>query len=79
MALLRIRLQSFAPLPSFRVWFLVPQNAVDVQSLKLAISAQLPALKCLDIQPAHLVLELDGFELLNECSIDLIREDDIIA
>lgn len=78
MALQRIRLQSSAPLPSFRVWFLVPQNAVDIQSLKLAISA-IPALKCLDIRPAQLILELDGFELLDECSIDLIHEGDIIV
>ena len=75
----RIRLQSFAPLPSFRVWFLVPQNAVDVQSLKIAISTQLPALKGLDIRPAQLVLEMDSFELLDESSIDLVREGDIVV
>lgn len=78
MALRRIRLQSFAPLPSFRVWFLVPQNVVDVQSLKRSLSTQLPALKDSDIRPTQLVLEIDDFELLDNTSIDLVHEGDTI-
>ena len=78
MALQRVRLQSFTPLPSFRIWFLVPENTINVKALKIAISTQIPALKGLDIQPP-LVLEMDGFELLDECSIDLVHEGEIIV
>jgi hypothetical protein len=75
----RIRLQSCALLPSFRVWFLVPQHVVDVQSLKRVICTQLPALKGLDISPTQLILEIDDFELIDECAIDLVRDGDILV
>ncbi|KAF8516678.1 hypothetical protein JB92DRAFT_2909916 [Gautieria morchelliformis] len=75
----RIRLQSSARLPSFRVWFLIPQHVADVPSLKLVICTQLPALKGLDISPAQLILEIDDFELIDECDIDLVRDGDILV
>jgi hypothetical protein len=74
----RIRLQSFEPLPLLRVWFLIPQNVVDIRSLKHAIFTHFSPLKDLGIQSTQLVLELDDFELLDDCSIDLVHEGDIL-
>lgn len=78
MAFRRIRLQSFVPLPVLRVWFLIPQDIADVKSLKHAISTRLSPFKDLDTRPAQLILELDDFELLDDCSIDLVHEGDIL-
>ncbi|KAF8590267.1 hypothetical protein K439DRAFT_174719 [Ramaria rubella] len=74
----RIRLQLSAPLPTLRAWFLIHQNVTDIQSLKHTICTQLSALKDLEVSSDQLFLEMDDFELLEDTSIDLVREGDLL-
>lgn len=75
----RIRLQSSSPLPPLKAWYLIPSTVTTIRDLKLALCSQLPMFKDMRIQPAHIMLEIDGFELLEESHIDLVREGDILS
>jgi len=74
----RIRLQSFPPLPSLKAWFLIPPGVTNIRDLKLALCSQLSIFKDMRIEPAHIVLEMDGFEVLEESHVDLVHEGDVM-
>ncbi|KAF8516018.1 hypothetical protein BU17DRAFT_93130 [Hysterangium stoloniferum] len=73
----RVRLESSHPLPILKVWFLLPDNS-NVESFKVSLCERLAVLRDASISPGQLTLEVDGFELPGESTIDLIRETDII-
>ncbi|KZT66981.1 hypothetical protein DAEQUDRAFT_729578 [Daedalea quercina L-15889] len=74
---MRIKLQSFQPLPVFRAWFSI-HSATTVGELKSVLCAELPALRDGGLKSRDISLELDKFELLDFSPIDVIRDGDLI-
>jgi hypothetical protein len=64
-------------LPQIRSWFNVDKEN-NVGSLKLSLCASVPALRDAHVRSTELVLMLDGFELLNDSSIHILRDGDLI-
>jgi len=75
----RIRIQASPPLPSSRIWFLVPQNALNIKDIKQALCQRVAMLKDSSLMGQDLILEIDGFELPDEEPVDLIHENDIVV
>ncbi|KAH9928946.1 uncharacterized protein B0H18DRAFT_999521, partial [Fomitopsis serialis] len=74
---MRIKLQSFPPLPICRAWFSV-HSATTVEELKSVLCKELPALLDSDLESREIDLVLDDFELLDFSPIDVIRDGDLI-
>jgi hypothetical protein len=64
-------------LPQIRSWFNVDKENT-VASLKLGLCASVPALRDARVRTTELVLTLDGFELLDDSSIHVLRDGDLI-
>jgi hypothetical protein len=64
-------------LPQIRSWFNVDKENT-VASLKLGLCASVPALRDAQVRTTELVLTLDGFELLDDSSIHVLRDGDLI-
>ncbi|KAH9843635.1 uncharacterized protein C8Q71DRAFT_8025 [Rhodofomes roseus] len=74
---MRIKLQSFPPLPVCRAWFSV-HSATTVEELKSVLCKELPALRDGDLEPRDIDLVLDDFELLDISPVDVVRDGDLI-
>ena len=77
---MRIRILSEveqANLPGIRSWFNIDRENT-VGSLKLSLSALVPALNDAHVNPNELVLSLDDFELLDHSPIDILRDGDLV-
>lgn len=74
---MRIKLQSFPPLPTLRAWFSI-HSATTVKELKSVLCQELPALQDGALNPEDIVLVLDDFDLLDFSPIDVIRDGDLI-
>ncbi|KAG8934354.1 hypothetical protein FRC01_003602 [Tulasnella sp. 417] len=77
---MRIRIASHPPLPALKAWFGIDDHTAATQTIldvKRGLSEQLSVLSQHPLQ--HLLLELEGFELLDEslCS-HVLREGDLI-
>jgi hypothetical protein len=64
-------------LPQIRSWFNVDKENT-VGSLKFSLCASVPTLRDAHVRSTELVLTLDGFELLNDSSIHILRDGDLI-
>lgn len=64
-------------LPQIKSWFNVDKENTVV-SLKLSLCASVPALRDAHVRATELVLTLDGFELLNDSSVHILRDGDLI-
>ncbi|TFK35044.1 hypothetical protein BDQ12DRAFT_326920 [Crucibulum laeve] len=78
---MRLRIQTFPPLPDLRVWF-IPDLLVQLHTvldLKLAICLRIQALKDVGVTGQDVVLLLDEFELLNDSPFNVVRDGDLIC
>lgn len=72
---IRIRLQCEAP--SIKAWFLLV-DLKTIGELKVALCTNVTALKNTGVLPANLSLALDGFDLLSESDVSILREGDLV-
>lgn len=85
---MRIRISLQPPLPLVKAWFLIPTTVTTIQDLKIALSDGLPQLhspvsltgKSSDAKRRRdavhkILLEVDGFELLDTSEIAVLMED----
>ncbi|KAJ7572061.1 hypothetical protein C8J56DRAFT_906841 [Mycena floridula] len=77
---MRIRLATEPPLPAVRAWFSFSQTATStVLHLKKSICG-LKALQDAQISPSRVRLEMDGFELLDELSVEgLLNDSELVT
>jgi hypothetical protein len=76
---MRLRILTESPLPPLKAWFSVSLEQSDtILTLKDALCSHVHALKDANVQSHNISLILDGFELLNECCIDIARDGDLI-
>jgi hypothetical protein len=82
---MRIRLQSLPPLPVLKAWFVLPDPSLvaaghpTINNLKGILCREVPILSLGTVQCHHILLEMDGFELLDGSLWDVIREGDLIT
>ncbi|KIJ61031.1 hypothetical protein HYDPIDRAFT_31729 [Hydnomerulius pinastri MD-312] len=86
---MRIKISTNSPLPPLKAWFPFPSLPDEgptspfdppkrtIYSLKYLICATLPDLSF--CSPSHLRLTIDGFELLDECALTVVRDGDLIC
>ena len=77
---MRLRLQTFSPLPELKAWFIPEIQDVQetVFTLKELVCQGIPQLRANQIHAQDLVFLLDGFELLNDSPISVVRDGDLI-
>lgn len=75
---MRLKLQTTAPLDPLKVWLPLPADLTTVTSLKHHLATYLPALVSLRVKPRDLTLLLDGFELLDDSEVGVLRDGDLI-
>ena len=75
---MRVKVEGGPPLPPFKAWFVVP-SVSTVSDLKGALCASLPNLVHAHTSPEGITLHLDGFELLDDSPIDVVRDGDLIT
>lgn len=75
---MRVKIQTNPPLPPVRAWFPLPfvQSTPDISSFKYLLGASLPAFR--DVAPSALRLSIDGFELLDNSELTIVRDGDLI-
>ena len=73
---MRIKVECGPPLPSLKAWFVVPAVST-VAELKDALCTGLPALG--HTSADDLTLILDGFELIDSSSIDVVRDGELLT
>ena len=75
---MRVRVQTSTPLPPAKFWFASDgDSGVNLFKKSLARSAPLSKHK---LNEENLVLELDGFELLDDFSMDqLVKDGDLLV
>lgn len=76
MAALRLRIATSPPLAPLRALFLVAASSRTIADLKIQLVHDLGQLR--GVAPAQLLLEVDGWELLDRSQVELVREEDII-
>ncbi len=77
---MRLRIQTFAPLPELKAWF-VPeiQDAQEtIFGLKGLLCSGVQTLRNGRFQAKDLTLVLEGFELLNDSPVTAVRDGDLI-
>lgn len=78
---MRIRIATYPPIPALKAWFGVEDHTntgYTVLDLKKSLSLHLDVLQQLGSR--HLLLELEGFELLDESlCYQVLREGDLIS
>ncbi|KAI0250504.1 hypothetical protein BJV78DRAFT_1283123 [Lactifluus subvellereus] len=78
---MRIRILSQSDqsnLPHFRSWFNVDKETT-VASLKFSLCASVPALRDAHVHVSDLVLLLDDFELLDNSTVHILRDGDLVC
>ncbi|CAA7269203.1 unnamed protein product [Cyclocybe aegerita] len=78
---MRFRIQTHAPLPDVKAWFVpdvqnVPEFIID---LKKTLCRRVQPLKDRHYHGKDLVLLLEGFELLNDSPFDAVRDGDLVT
>ncbi|KAJ3508449.1 hypothetical protein NLJ89_g5749 [Agrocybe chaxingu] len=78
---MRFRIQTHAPLPDVKAWFVpdvqnVPESIID---LKETLCRRVQSLKDGHYHGKDLVLLLEGFELLNDSPFDAVRDGDLVT
>ncbi|SRR5260221_4934643 len=77
---MRIRIQTFSPLPELKAWFIpeIQDTHETVFDLKELLCKGIPQLRANQINARYLILLLEGFELLNDSPISAVRDGDLI-
>lgn len=90
---MRIRVLSRPPLPHIQAWFVVPDGSKgiasslgdveptfeDIYALKNALRNEIPGLRSSCLSAADLILMIDGFELLDQSGISVIKDGDLVT
>jgi hypothetical protein len=78
--MMRLRIQTLSPLPELKAWFIpeIQDAQSTVFDLKDLFCMGIPQLRANQIHPDNLILLLEGFELLNESPISVVRDGDLI-
>ncbi|KAH9853351.1 hypothetical protein C2E23DRAFT_755320 [Lenzites betulinus] len=75
---MRLKVETVPPLPLLKAWF--STHAVpSILDLKLALCTGLSPLVHHRIDPHHILLLLDDFELLDASPIDVVRDGDLVV
>ena len=75
---MRVKVECTPPLPSTKAWFIVPP-VETVSDVKEALCYDLPGLQNAQTAPSQITLYLDGFELLDATSVDVVRDGDLLT
>ena len=78
---MRIRLTTLAPLPVLKAWFdadLDP-SSYTVSDLKHAICNGINILRQAGVRAEQVVLVMDEWELLDECSVRIVRDGEVLC
>lgn len=75
---IRVLSESQSGVPQVRSWFNVEQGNT-VASLKSSLCASIPALREARVQAIELVLLLDDFELLDNTTVHILRDGDLVC
>jgi hypothetical protein len=90
---MRIRVLSRPPLPYIKAWFVVPDAGEgvasslgitepapeDIHALKSALRNGIPALRSSCLSASDLILMIDGFELLDQSGLAVIKDGDLVT
>jgi hypothetical protein len=74
---MRIKVECAPPLLYTKIWFIVPAIST-IQELKSALCTGIPALNEQDLAADDITLVLDGFDILDSSSVDVVRDGDLI-
>lgn len=76
---MRLRIQTAPPLPALKAWYAPPHDTTNsIIDLKHALFANVPLLDATAIDGSQVVLVLDGFDLLDESPLDVVRDGDLV-
>jgi len=75
---MRVRLSSRPPLPPIRAWFSITTTSQSIAELKHDICEGIPALRGEGVNAEELTLSVDDFDLLDDGSVDILRENDLV-
>jgi len=79
---MRLRIQTFPPLPDFKAWFSFEAHQVpnSIRELKELLCSDIVVLKGAGVSAEGIQLLLDDFELLNESSFTAaLRDGDLLC
>lgn len=74
---IRVLAESQSGVPQVRSWFNVEQENT-VASIKSSLCTSISALREARVQATELVLLLDDFELLDNTTVDILRDGDLV-
>lgn len=80
---MRFRLATKPPFKPFKAWFDISENdsVFDILSVKAQICSRVPQLVDIDGSPLssdQIILYIDGFELLDDSGLQVIKENDLV-
>jgi hypothetical protein len=78
---MRLRIQSYSPLPNVKAWFVpdvqnVPESILD---LKKSLCRRVGAFKEGGVQAGDVALFVEEFELLDDCPFGAVRDGDLVC
>jgi hypothetical protein len=79
MSSLRLRLVLLPPFEERKYLLPLPGDIKTITSIKRWLVKSLNSISCLAKSSKDIILEVEGFELLGACDVDIIREGDVVA
>ena len=78
---MRLRIQSYSPLPDVKAWFVpdvqnVPESILD---LKILLCRRVHAFKEGGVHASNVALFVEDFELLDDCPFGAVRDGDLVC
>jgi hypothetical protein len=75
---MRVRIQTALPLPDLKAWYAPNEDQSSIAHLKDALFLHIPVLEASLFHSHQVVLLLDGFELLDDSPLDVVRDGDLV-
>lgn len=76
---MRFKLQLLPPLPEAKYLLQVPESVSSIASLKAFLVLELAPLVELKIRATGIVLEIDGFELVESSGLSVLQAEDVVS
>jgi hypothetical protein len=76
---MRLKLQLLPPLPEAKYLLQVPESVSSIASLKAFLVLELAPLVELKIRATGIVLEIDGFELVESSGLSVLQAEDVVS
>ena len=78
---MRLRIQTYNPLPDIKAWFIPDLQSVpkSIYDLKETLCLRFQALKGQKLSGKDLILLLDNFELLDDSPFSAVRDGELIC